>query len=344
MIINWEAFSAQERKVWTELETALDRLQRDPSCRLDLAEIGRLHYLYQRASADLAKLATFAAQPDLHRYLEQLVARAYGEIHRSRQRAARVDPRAWLFRTFPRTFRRHLGAFLLSVAVTLLGFCFGGLALLFDPQAKAILMPFPHLQASPTERVRQEERAAEDRLAGHKAEFSSFLMTHNTRVSITTFALGLTYGVGTLALLFYNGVILGAVALDYIADGQTAFLVGWLLPHGSIEIPSILIAGQAGLMLAGALIGRGRRQPLRRRLAAIGPDLVTLILGIALMLVWAGCIEAFFSQYHEPVIPYWAKSGFGATQLLLLICFLTLAGRTDPGRRTSPAGKLETAQ
>ena len=44
--------------------------------------------------------------------------------------------------------------------------------------------------------------------------------------------------------------ILGAVAVDYVADGQTRFLLGWLLPHGAIEIPAILIAGQAGLVLA----------------------------------------------------------------------------------------------
>ncbi len=38
--------------------------------------------------------------------------------------------------------------------------------------------------------------------------------------------------VGTLVLLFYNGVILGAVTADYVAAGQGKFLVGWLLRHG----------------------------------------------------------------------------------------------------------------
>ena len=65
------------------------------------------------------------------------------------------------------------------------------------------------------------------------------------------------WGVGTIVMLFYNGVILGAVTVDYIRAGQTKFLAGWLLPHGAVEIPSILIAGQAGLVLALALIGWG---------------------------------------------------------------------------------------
>ena len=71
-------------------------------------------------------------------------------------------------------------------------------------------------------------------------------MTHNTQVSIFTLALGMTWGVGTIIMLFYNGVILGAVAVDYIHAGQTKFLLGWLMPHGVVEIPAILIAGQAG--------------------------------------------------------------------------------------------------
>ena len=56
-------------------------------------------------------------------------------------------------------------------------------------------------------------------------------MTHNIKVSIFTLALGMTWGIGTLIMLFYNGVILGAVALDYVLAGETTFLLGWLLPH-----------------------------------------------------------------------------------------------------------------
>ena len=62
-------------------------------------------------------------------------------------------------------------------------------------------------------------------------------------------------GIGTMLLLFYNGVILGLVAVDYMLAGQTVFLLGWLLPHGVIEIPAVLIAGQGGLVLGRTLIG-----------------------------------------------------------------------------------------
>jgi len=51
---------------------------------------------------------------------------------------------------------------------------------------------------------------------------------------------------------------------------------------------------------------------------------------VALMLVWAGIVEAFLSQYHEPLIPYEAKIGFGMLELILLILFLAKSGsRTE---------------
>jgi len=152
-------------------------------------------------------------------------------------------------------------------------------------------------------------------------------MTHNTKVTLTAMAMGMTWGVGTVVLMFYNGIILGAVAFDYVQDGQTIFLLGWLLPHGVIEIPAILVGGQAGFVLAGALLGRGQSQRLAARLRAVGPDVVTLCFGAAVMLVWAGVVEAFLSQYHEPVIPYAVKIAFGGIEALALLWYLTRAGR-----------------
>ena len=143
------------------------------------------------------------------------------------------------------------------MAITLLGTTFGGMAVTFDSGAKAVIMPWQHLQQSPSERVAKEENAEGDRIKGQRSSFSAYLMTHNTQVSILAMALGMTWGVGTIILLFGNGVLLGAVAMDYLLSGEGVFLAGWLLPHGSVEIPSILLAGQAGLVLAGALIGWG---------------------------------------------------------------------------------------
>ena len=332
MIVDLERFIKEEERYWTELESVLDALERDPVRTMDLSEIKRFYYLYRRVSAALVKVGGSSGETDIRRYLESLVARAYANIHELRG-SSRLRPLHWFFEIFPRVFRAHVGAFVLSIALTAFGFSVGAVVMAVDKEARNVIMPFSQLKEYPAKRVASEEKmgATKDRLKGRKASFSAFLMTHNTRVSLFTFALGCTWGIGTAIFLFYNGVILGAVALDYIAAGQTPFLLGWLLPHGVIEIPAVVIAGQAGFILAHALIGSRRRAPMKDRLREIVPDLVTLLAGLAIMLVWAGVVEAFFSQYHEPVVPYAAKIAFGSVELAGLLMFLGFSGRPKEG-------------
>jgi uncharacterized membrane protein SpoIIM required for sporulation len=330
MIIDLQRFIDEEKKYWTEMESVLDKLNRDPLKKMALSEIKRFHYLYQRTSSDLARVMGLSAETEIRCYLESLVGHAYAEIHELREKSRRFSPLRWFFELFPQTVRQHINALILALSITAFGFAIGGVAISVDKEAKSVILPFSHLQVDPSERVAYEEKtgATKDRLTGKKATFSAFLMTHNTRVSLFTFAMGFSWGIGTVILLFYNGIILGAVALDFIRAGQSAFLLGWLLPHGAVEIPAIILAGQAGFILAGALIGWGQRIPFKKRLRVVAPELVTLLCGLALMLVWAGIVEAFFSQYHEPVIPYDAKIIFGAIELIALILFFGLSGKS----------------
>ncbi|MET0262481.1 MAG: stage II sporulation protein M [Rariglobus sp.] len=329
MIVNLERFIEQERPRWEQLDTVLRRLADDPWRELPVAEACELEALYQRACADLARLRTYAADPSVRAYLEGLVARGYAEIHGQRSTGVRVRPWAWLSRGFPQAFRRRAGAFWFALILMLAGSAFGALALAFDPEAKEVIMPFSHLTGDPAERVADEEKRArdgDDHGEGRRATFAGSLMVHNTQVTLNAMALGLSAGVGTLVLMFYNGVILGAVAFDYVNAGQIVFLAGWLLPHGSVEIPAMLLGGQAGFVLAEALIGRRERKPMGARLRAAAPDVATLCAGAALLLVWAGLIEAFLSQHHEPAVPYSVKIAFGVAQLTALIWWLTRSG------------------
>jgi len=55
---------------------------------------------------------------------------------------------------------------------------------------------------------------------------------------------------------------------------------------------------------------------------------------LAMMLVWAGLMEAFFSQHQAPVLPYGFKVAVGAAELILLTIYLLLIGR----RQTASKG------
>jgi uncharacterized membrane protein SpoIIM required for sporulation len=265
------------------------------------------------------------------------VARAHGEIHEQRGAPHRLRLLPWFFVTFPQTFRRQVAFVWSACVITIAGSLFGGLALRLDPGSRPATKAFRQDRRTPSERVQAEESGRQNPVAGAQAQSSSCLMIHNTRISVLTLLLGVTWGVGTVISRLYHGVILGAITADYVADGQARFLAGWILPHGSVELPAILIAGQAGLLLGVALLGRGSRQPLRSRLRAISSDLLALIFGVAVLLVWAGVVGGVPSQYHEPVLPCAVKILFGLVELALLTVFLARSGRGHASSESEPA-------
>ena len=120
MIIDLQRFISEERPYWKELEQMLHVREDRTAHRMTVQQVRRFHYLYQRTSADLAKVMGLSAETDIRRYLESLVSRAYSDVHEIRTRSSRFRPLVWLFQTFPQTFRRHIRAFWLSVAVQFL--------------------------------------------------------------------------------------------------------------------------------------------------------------------------------------------------------------------------------
>jgi len=326
VILDLERFQAQSRPGWEKLETLLATVEDRPERRLSSQEAELLQELYARVAADLNRVTHGALAPEVERYLERLVARAYAELYYAPPTRSELwQPRRWLrvFSAFPEAFRRQWRCFALAAAITVLGCAFGGLAIRFDPASVEALLPADYLR-HPGERIQQEES---DKRHPHSAQFeavfSAELIRHNIQVALLAAALGATFGVGTALLLFENGVLLGAVAERYAQKGFGLFVTAWLLPHGALEIPSILIAGQAGFYLARLLLRRRENRDMRKEML----EWLLLVAGLTMMLVWAGLIEAFFSQHHAPTLPYGFKIFVGGVELALLTLYLLLVGR-----------------
>jgi uncharacterized membrane protein SpoIIM required for sporulation len=327
VILDLQRFQMQARPRWSSLESLLAAVENRPDRRLNLVEAEQLQELYAQASADLNRVTHGALAPELRQYLERLVARAYAELHYAPPTRSEIwQPRRWLgiFTLFPETFRRQSRYFALAVLITALGCALGGLAVRYDPASIDVLLPADYLR-DPGKRVHEEEQGKHQgqHSAQTEAAFSAELIRHNIEVAILAAALGVTFGIGTALLLFENGVLLGAVAVRYTQQGFGLFMSAWLLPHGVFEIPSILIAGQAGFYLARVLLRRREDRDVRESMR----EWLVLIAGMAMMLVWAGMMEAFFSQHHEPVLPYGLKVAVGGAELALLTIYLLLIGR-----------------
>lgn len=329
MILDLERFQTQARSKWNRLEGLLSALESRPDRRLNKNEAELLQELYAETAADLNRVTHGALAPELRQYLERLVARAYAELYYSPPKRSELwQPRRWLriFTAFPEAFRRQSQYFALALAVTILGCVFGGLAVRYDPASVNVLLNADYLR-DPGRRVHQEESGQNrhEDSTQVEAEFSAELIRHNIQVALLAAALGVTFGIGTTLLLFENGVLLGAVAVRYTQQGFGLFVTAWLLPHGAFEIPSILIAGQAGFYLARLLLRRSEDRDMRRSMT----EWLLLVVGLAMMLTWAGIMEAFFSQHHAPVLPYQFKVAVGAAELVLLAIYLGMIGKKE---------------
>ena len=329
MILNLERFQAQAQPRWRSLESLLGALESRPDRRLSPAEAEQLQELYGQTAADLNRVTHGALAPELRQYLERLVARSYAELYYALPTRSELwQPRRWLriFTAFPESFRRQSRYFALAVLITVLGCALGGLAVHYDPASVDVLLPADYLR-NPEQRVHEEEQGEGHHLESTQIEaaFSAQLIRHNIQVALLAAALGVTFGIGTALLLFENGVLLGAVAVNYTQRGFGLFVTAWLLPHGVFEIPSILIAGQAGFYLARLLLRRREDRDVRQTMR----EWLVLVAGLAMMLVWAGIMEAFVSQHHAPVLPYGFKVGIAVAELVLLTLFLLLTGRRD---------------
>jgi uncharacterized membrane protein SpoIIM required for sporulation len=297
---------------------------------LNAGEAEQLQELYVLAAADLNRVTHGSLAYELRQYLERLVARAYAELYYAPPTRSQIwQPRRWLriFTAFPETFRRHARYFAFAVLITLLGCALGGLAVRYDPASVDVLLPADYLR-NPGQRVHEEEGQGQGRhldSAQTEAAFSAQLIKHNIEVALLAAALGITFGIGTALLLFENGVLLGAVAVHYTRQGFGLFMTAWLLPHGVFEIPSILIAGQAGFYLARLLLRPREDRNLRQAIR----EWLVLVAGLAMMLVWAGLMEAFFSQHHAPVLPYGFKVAVAIAELVLLTIYLITIGRRE---------------
>ncbi|MBX5483139.1 MAG: stage II sporulation protein M [Myxococcaceae bacterium] len=315
-------FVMRRRPDWDALAELLDRQR---AGTLVLADLERLDRLYRSAAADLAHAQAHFAQSDAHRFLNQLCTRAYGAIYQPpKDRLGAI--RRFYRREFPQVFRaqlRYVGA---SAFLFGLGLLIGALVVLLDPNGAELLVP-DHLR----EYIAQKKMWTDDIFQVTPGELaSSQIATNNLTVTIAAFALGLTWGAGTVFVMLNNGVHIGSVAALCIREGMGGALGEWISAHGFVELSIIVIAGGAGLMLAHALVDPGelpRGQALRRK----GTDAVKLVVGCAPFLFGTGFVEGFVS----PNFPAVVKVVLGLSLGIAFWSYLLFTGRSP-----SPAPAL----
>ncbi|MEJ3655974.1 stage II sporulation protein M [Actinomycetes bacterium KLBMP 9759] len=311
-----DAYAAAHRAEWQRLEALLRRKVRSGR------EADELVTLYQRTATHLSAIRSSSPDPALVARLSTLVARARAAVTGSHTPAWRDAARFFVV-GFPAALylsRRWWG----TVAVVFLGLAWViGAWVAANPDVQASI-------ATPEEiRRLVDVEFAEYYTSAPAGSFAAQVWTNNALIAAMCLVSGIVI-VPVIWVLWSNLLNLGVTAGIMASADRLDLFFGLITPHGLPELTAVFIAAGAGLRLGWALVDPGPL-PRSRAVAEAGRATVGMALGVAVLLLVSGIVEAFVTP---SALPTWARIGIGVlVEAALLVYVFTL------GRRAARAGE-----
>jgi uncharacterized membrane protein SpoIIM required for sporulation len=328
-------FRREREKSWMELERLLEQTRRRGIARLSEEDLARLPTLYRSAVSSLSVARAISLDRNLLEYLEGLVARAYLRTYSNPRFVLQVLSDFFL-RRFPAAgyrLRRHL---VLSAALVAIGFFAAYFLTVNDLERYHSFVPEAmaggRTPSSSPESLRKVLYEGHDRTDGLTV-FAAFLFTNNASIGILSYALGFAAGIPCAILLFYNGLMLGAMTGLYSVRGMKWDFLAWVAGHGVTELLAVCLCGAGGFALAGAMLFPGRRTR-SAQLAAAGRGTAPLIVGAVIMLFIAAIIEGYIRQMFPDMRLRWGVAA--ATAAFWMWYFLFVGARHERIAQATP--------
>jgi uncharacterized membrane protein SpoIIM required for sporulation len=307
----------KRRPHWERLEALVAR-GRGGTQALMHDELRELALLYRQTAADLASAREHPGSTQLAHYLNRLLGAAHNMIYASSP-ARMASVVTFFARTVPAVFCETWRYTAAATGIFAAG-ALAGLALsLTDPGFERFVLGGAMMDTIGRGQMWTHSILSIKPLA------SSAILTNNLSVALASFATGI-FGIGTIYLMAFNGLMLGVIGSACYRAGMSLSLWSFVAPHGALELPAIVIAGGAGLLLARGLLLPGTL-PRRESLSAAGGTAIRLLLGVFPLLIVAGLIEGFISPGD---LPPPLKLLVGAALFTLLALYLA-SGRSHDG-------------
>lgn len=316
--MNQDQFVARRQQQWKQLADILMQTQRQGARKLPLERVQLMGQLYRQTASDLAYARTYFPGTQTTAYLNQLVSQAHNAIYAEEPQRLKA---LWRFfaADVPRAVREAWKPLALATAMMLLGGLIGFFAILYDPNLAEALVPaqMRFHEATP--------REGEIFPVAFRSLIGTVILLNNVRVGLLAFGLGVTLGIGTAVVLFYNGVVVGALAAHYFRAGLSYPFWALILPHGMLELMAIFLCGAAGFCLGWPLVAPGERTR-REAFAAGGRRAIVLVMGSLPFFVIAAAIEGFITPMTT--LDEAGKYVVAVVTLLLGLGYWYLAGRS----------------
>lgn len=244
---------------------------------------------------DLAYAQTFYPDSDTTAYLNTLAGKLHQSLYQNKAEQPRRIAQFWAVEV-PLVVARHQVALAWAMGLFILFTALGVLSAAYDADFLRVVLGDDYVNQT-LANIRRGDPMAIYKSGGSAAMFVG-IAVNNLLVALRTFALGITLGLGTLHALFFNGLMLGAFQYFFYQQHVLlpSLLTIWI--HGTLEIPSIVLAGGAGFILGGGLLFPGTYSR-RESLARAARDAVKLALGLVPIIIVAAFLEGFVTRHTE---------------------------------------------
>lgn len=277
-------FIEENKSQWAELEKLLEFKEKDPD---------RLHELFVKVSSDLAYASTFYPKRSVRAYLNQLTQRVFDSMEKKKTEWSTEPIKNFFKNILPMEMYASRKALLTSFIVFTIAVLIGVISTAHNPDFPRVILGDEYVEM--TERNIDND----DPMAVYKDMEQSDMFFHitinNVRVSFLCFMLGIFGSLGTIIVLFQNGIMLGAFQYFFYAKGLfiESFLTIWI--HGTLEISAIIIAGAAGIVLGNGLLfpstfDRGTSMQMAAKWS------VRILIGTVPLFIIAGFLESFVTR------------------------------------------------
>ncbi len=308
----------KRRPHWDRLASLLAQSDTSGLRQLSRAELQELALLYRQVAADLSVLRQDSTSRAYAHHVNHLLARAHHIIYSGRKTSLLTLFR-FLRDEYPAVFQRQIGYVLAA----------GGVFLAFGLLGAALTSARPefmrHLVGPEMIATMERHEMWTQSIVSVAPMETSRIMTNNITVSFVLFAGGIVFGLITFLNISLNGMMLGVVGAACHHYDMSLALWSFVAPHGSLELPSIIIAGGTGFRLGHAMLFPGALR-WKESVARGGIEATKLVSGIIPLLVIAGTLEGFFSPSAAHV---WLKFTVGG--LLFAALNLWLFRPVKPG-------------
>ncbi len=302
-------FIEQNQKKWQEFEQLLEGQVNDPE---------KLNELFVKVTDDLSFARTFYPNRSVRVYLNGLAQKIFFNIYKNKKSRRSNFVEFWTD-DLPRLIYEARFDLRIALFIFSLSMAIGMLSCWADPDFLHSILGDSYVEMT-EENIRSGDPMAVYKEAG---AFNMFLgiTLNNILVAFRTFIFGIIYGIGTVGILIYNGVMVGAFQYFFIDKGlfQESFLAVWL--HGAFEISSIVIAGAAGLTMGRGLVFPGTLSRERSFQLAARRGM-SLMVGVVPLFIFAGFTESYLTRHTDA--PDWLRAFFIFTCFSIVIFYFAI--------------------